>query len=223
MQRRHVPNLLTVARLVLAIAFFAMLNVYRFEVGDTHAGILIAALVLFLVAAFTDFLDGYLARRWAAVTLFGRIVDPVADKILVIGGFIYFAGPRFVNPDDPTDMLSGVYPWMVVVILLRELAVTSIRAAMESQGIDFSARSVGKWKMVLQVVAIPVVIVAVALDPLDQPWVRIVRDLTVWATVIVTILSGLPYVTGALRAVRQMPVSPPGEGGGWAETRKDIP
>jgi len=190
-----------VARLVLAIGFFVAINQYRY-VGpaDPQTATLLTAFILFLIAAFTDFLDGYLARRWQVVSLFGRIVDPVADKLLILGAFIYLAGPRFMIPGSEAEQISGVYPWMVIVILLRELGVTSIRAAMESRGIDFSAKSAGKWKMILQVVAVPTVLGAIWLEPGERAWVAWTRDIVVWATVIVTILSGLPYITGAMRA-----------------------
>ena len=201
---KTIPNQLTIARLFLAGAFFVVLNQYRFTapLPDNHTTLLLTALILFIIAAITDALDGYLARRWDAVTHFGRIVDPVADKILVAGAFIYLAGPRFIDPANPTQLVTGVYPWMVVVILLRELLVTSIRAALESIGIDFSAQRTGKLKMILQVIAIPVILIAVYLDPTDKPWLRITRDITVYATVAATILSGIPYITGAYKALK---------------------
>jgi phosphatidylglycerophosphate synthase len=211
--RRQLPNQLTVARLVLAAAFFAVLNQYQYAGGDDpQTPLLAGALALFLVAALTDFLDGYLARKWRVVSLFGRIVDPVADKILIIGAFIYLAGPRFIIPpamvgppvggSAGVEMASGVYPWMVVVILLRELGVTSIRAALESRGIDFSARGSGKMKMILQVFAVPIVILVVWIDPVEHEAARWVRDIVVWATVLATIISGLPYITGAMKAAK---------------------
>lgn len=211
--RKQLPNQLTIARLVLAVVFFGALNCYRYmgPDGDRQTGILLAALILFILAALTDMLDGHLARKWQAISMFGRIMDPVCDKILIIGAFVYLAGPRFVIPDAapherlpldiPLNMVTGVYPWMVVVILLRELLVTSIRAALESQGIDFSARWAGKWKMILQSVTVPVVLVAVWIDPIRHEWAGWVRDIMVYATVIVTILSGMPYITGARRAL----------------------
>jgi len=204
---QQVPNALTLARLVLAGVFFVVLNQYRYVGDGSGSGLLLAAFVLFIIAAATDALDGFLARRWNAVTLFGRVMDPVCDKVLVIGAFMYLAGPRFVDVTIDggeaagITMVSGVYPWMVVVILLRELLVTSIRAAMEGQGIAFGAVWAGKWKMILQVIAIPVVLAAVWLGP-NEPWVAWTRDGLVWATVAVTIISGLPYVTGAMKAVR---------------------
>ncbi len=212
--RKNLPNQLTIARLVLAGVFFAVLNGYRYPGPDAprQTGLLLTAIALFIIAALTDMLDGYLARRWQAITLFGRVMDPVCDKILVIGAFIYLAGPRFIlppadpNPDAPLglslNMVTGVYPWMVVLILLRELLVTSIRAAMESKGLDFSARWAGKWKMILQSVTVPLVLAVVWIDPLRHPWTGVVRDLFVYATVVITIISGIPYLTGASKALK---------------------
>ncbi len=205
--RKNIPNQLTILRLIFAVAMFAVLSFYQYAGyhkpnTDPQTELLIAALVLFVVAAITDALDGYFARRWQVISLFGRIMDPVADKILVIGAFIFLAGPGFADPDG--GMISGVYPWMAVVILLRELLVTSIRAALESQGIDFSAKSAGKWKMILQAVVIPVVLLIVIIDPHRYPILVWVRDLLVIATVLVTIISGLPYLTGAQKTLRAM-------------------
>ncbi|MHB1158184.1 MAG: CDP-diacylglycerol--glycerol-3-phosphate 3-phosphatidyltransferase [Phycisphaerales bacterium] len=211
--RKQIPNQLTIARLFLAAGFFFVLGQYRYEepppVGDPQTGLLFASLALFLIAAATDALDGYLARKWKAESLFGRVIDPVADKILIIGAFMFLAGPRFVIPEKVDahavlNMVSGVYPWMVVVILLRELLVTSIRAALESQGIDFRAKRSGKWKMILQAVAIPAIIIIVWLDPIAHPALGWTRDILVYLTVIVTITSGVPYVFGARKAMAEV-------------------
>jgi CDP-diacylglycerol--glycerol-3-phosphate 3-phosphatidyltransferase len=201
--KQQIPNMLTIARLVLAGVFFAVLSQYRYEPGGGQAGLLIAALVLFVIAAVTDALDGFLARRWNAISLFGRVMDPVCDKILVIGAFIFLAGPNFLDPagGDNVSMITGVYPWMVVVILLRELLVTSIRAALEGQGIAFGAVWAGKWKMILQAIVVPIVLAIVWYGP-DEPWLRWTRDILVWATVVVTIISGLPYITNAAKAMK---------------------
>jgi len=128
-------------------------------------------------------------------------MDPVVDKVLVLGAFVFLAGPQFVDPADPTYNVTGVYPWMVVILLVRELLVTSIRATLESARIEFSAMGAGKAKMILQSVAVPVLLGLVWLGP-KEPWAQWVRDVLVWAVVVVTILSGLPYITGAMKAVR---------------------
>src|SRR5438128_866316 len=142
---RHVPNALTGARLVLAIVFFTMLSFYQFE-GRGDRWLLNEAFIIYLVALSTDFLDGYLARKWKVEGAFGRVVDPFVDKVLVLGSFAFFAGKNFtipaINPDDvPSNVLTitGVVPWMVVLILARELLVTSLRGVAEAAGIKFGA------------------------------------------------------------------------------------
>src|SRR5213075_1774272 len=94
---RHIPNALTGLRLVLAFIFFSMLAWYQYEGRGNW--LLNVAFVIYVVALITDFLDGYLARRWHVEGAFGRIVDPFVDKILVLGTFIFFAGKNFVIPD----------------------------------------------------------------------------------------------------------------------------
>ena len=95
---RHVPNALTFSRLILAAVFFVMLSYYQYE-GRGDRTFLNVAFIIYVIALGTDFLDGYLARRWKVEGQFGRIVDPFVDKILVLGSFIFFAGKNFVIPD----------------------------------------------------------------------------------------------------------------------------
>ncbi|MEM1210821.1 MAG: CDP-alcohol phosphatidyltransferase family protein [Planctomycetota bacterium] len=209
--RKQVPNALTVLRLVLAGAFFLILNQYRY--GEPQPQLpwlwLLIAVVLFILAAVTDALDGHLARKWQAESTFGRIMDPFCDKVLVIGALIYLAGPRFVDPDAVAagsffNMASGVYPWMVVVVLARELLVTGIRGELEGAGVKFGANVFGKLKMILQSVVVPIVLVIVAIDPARDGWgwLAWVRDALVYATVAVTVLSGWPYLSSAVRLMR---------------------
>src|SRR5882724_4608079 len=165
--RRWLPNALTSLRLVFAAAFFVLLSVGDYPVRDlvvTPKAPLwryLAAAALFGLAALTDLLDGPLARRWKVVSKFGRVMDPFADKVLVVGAFVMLAGPAFYFDDAGGArhfQVSGVYPWMVVVILGRELLVTSIRAVAEEDGTDFSAQFAGKAKMVLQACVIPFIL-----------------------------------------------------------------
>jgi len=210
---RHVPNALTTLRLLLAVCFFGMLGYYQY---DGHYGRhgepiwLYIAFVLYLVALFTDFLDGYLARKWKVEGAFGRVLDPFVDKVLVLGSFIFFAGKNFTIPEyDPASIptnvktITGVVPWMVVVILARELLVTSLRGLTEASGENFGAAFSGKLKMVLQSVTILVILVYVN----NLPWLRDkqyvaaatwVRDICIWITLIVTVFSGLLYVKRAV-------------------------
>jgi CDP-diacylglycerol--glycerol-3-phosphate 3-phosphatidyltransferase len=211
MQRRQIPNALTMLRLVFAAVFFLVLNAYRYahpQPGD--AWLLLVAAALFILGALTDALDGHLARKWQVESKFGRIMDPFCDKILVLGAVVYLASPRFLDRQAVAEglsatMVSGVYPWMVVLVVARELLVTGIRGEVEKAGVKFGANWFGKIKMILQSIVVPVVLVIVWLDPNRDGfgWLAWVRDILVWATVIVTVISGLPYVTGAAKAFRQ--------------------
>jgi CDP-diacylglycerol--glycerol-3-phosphate 3-phosphatidyltransferase len=204
---QHIPNLLTIARLVLSAVFFLLLNQYRYPEG--HAAYLWVGMVIYIIAALTDIADGYLARRLKVESTFGRIMDPFADKVLNIGAFIYLAGSRFVDPvaienDSFFTMISGVYPWMVVLILARELLVTGIRGEMEGRGIKFGANIFGKLKTLLQCIGIPFLIGIVALDPRAEgrSWWIYVQGFWAYGIVITTVLSGIPYVRNAYTAVK---------------------
>ena len=203
---RHVPNLLTTGRLVLAGVFFALLGYYQYE-GRGAPSLLNVAFIVYCVALFTDFLDGYLARKWKVEGAFGRVVDPFVDKVLVIGSFIFFAGKNFIIPSTAggyvVSTITGVAPWMVVVILARELLVTSFRGLGEGSGQNFGAAFSGKVKMVVQSVTILVVLVyvnyfAVRHGTSAEKYFRWFRDFCVWATVVVTVFSGLAYVRRAM-------------------------
>ncbi len=201
--RKRLPNVLTMLRLVLAAAFFGTLNAYRYP--DHHTLWANIAVVFFVLAAITDAFDGYLARKWHVESVFGRIMDPFCDKVLVLGAFIYMAGPRFIVREWVEDgsfftMATGVYPWMVVIVLARELLVTGFRGEAESMGVSFGSNWVGKAKMILQSIAIPLVILlTVNFKTGGEDTLNIVARWTcyvvVYVTVGVTIVSGLPYVS----------------------------
>jgi len=209
--RRWVPNALTGLRLLIAAAFFILLSVWNYParslvITPIHPvwPYLIAA-GLFGLAALTDAIDGPLARRWRTVSKFGRVMDPFADKVLVVGAFIMLAGPTFGIDIEgqPPYQVSGVTSWMVVIILGRELLVTTLRSVMEESGIDFSARLSGKAKMVVQACVIPFILLMLGITEVGRgTWGRACIDAAVYATVIITIVSGYPYVMGALRASR---------------------
>ncbi|MBT8484068.1 MAG: CDP-alcohol phosphatidyltransferase family protein [Phycisphaerales bacterium] len=201
--RAQLPNVLTVLRLFLAAGFFAALNAYRYP--DVHVAWANGAIALFVLAAVTDALDGALARRWNAQSLFGRIMDPFCDKVLVLGAFIYLAGPRFVVPEWVQEgsfftMATGVYPWMVVLIFARELLVTAVRGVVESMGIGFGSMGWGKAKMILQSISVPIILVlAVNFRTAETPWAMWACHGLVYVTLIVTLVSGAPYVLGLRR------------------------
>ena len=129
-------------------------------------------------------------------------MDPFCDKVLVLGAFIYLSGGRFMvkewfDDDRLLTMASGVYPWMVVVILARELFVTSIRGVTESQGRAFGSKFSGKLKMILQSIAIPIVLLLVVNWPSEEHDVIFwICNSLMWLTIFITIWSGIPYLIG---------------------------
>lgn len=220
---RAIPNWLTASRVIMAGIFFAVLTAWRWDDSAAEQGhidwLLLSAAALFAVAVATDAFDGYLARLWNAESAFGRIMDPFADKILVMGAFVYLASPDFwVHLPGRADIaghglqVSGIYPWMVVLMLARELLVTSIRGVMEAQGVRFSSDWWGKGKMILQSIIVPLVLGLIAVAPVvprgldglpmsprslpdpNWPWGRWAVDLVVWLTLAVTVISGVPYI-----------------------------
>jgi CDP-diacylglycerol--glycerol-3-phosphate 3-phosphatidyltransferase len=211
---RHVPNLLTASRLLLALVFFAMLAYYQYE-GRGDPWFLNVAFLVYLVALFTDFLDGFLARRWKVEGQFGRVVDPFVDKVLVLGSFAFFAGKNFViqhaikgGPTLRVDTITGVAPGIVVILLARELLVTSLRGQAESGGQAFGAAFSGKLKMVVQSVTILVILVYVnyykhLADRGYLDYATAFRNFCIWTTVIVTVVSGVLYVQRAIAMYRE--------------------
>ncbi|HRX87596.1 MAG TPA: CDP-alcohol phosphatidyltransferase family protein, partial [Phycisphaerae bacterium] len=109
----NLPNQITLARLVLAVVFFVLLA--RFDIRQPNMLLLDVCTVLFIVAALTDWLDGYLARKHNQVTAMGRVLDPFVDKVLVCGTFVFLAGASFRNIDG--YQVTGLQPWMAVLIL----------------------------------------------------------------------------------------------------------
>jgi CDP-diacylglycerol--glycerol-3-phosphate 3-phosphatidyltransferase len=210
---RHVPNALTAGRLLLAAVFFTMLGFYQYK-GRGSPGLLNIAFGIYVIALVTDFLDGYLARKWKVEGAFGRVVDPFVDKVLVIGTFIFFAGKNFIIPAEGmghayvVKTITGVAPWMVVVILARELLVTSFRGLSEGSGQSFGAAFSGKLKMGFQSGTILAILVYV--NYLDrflelgyEIYWRWLRDFGIWGTLVLTVGSGLMYVQKAVAVYRK--------------------
>ncbi len=175
-----VPNILSAARLLLALVLFAAIE---WQVWS-------AALGLFLVAASTDWVDGWWARRFNQVSRLGRIFDPLVDKVIVCGAFVLLAG---------RGGASAILPWMAVVVVVRELVVTAVRAEMERTGHDFSAGPAGKLKMVLQCLAIALELAARAWPEAAIGGVGVAEAAgwVAWAAVATTIYSGLEYLVAA--------------------------
>lgn len=185
----NLPNSLTLARLTLSIVLFVLLELGR-EHGDV-ARWHMSGFIVFTIAASTDWLDGYLARKRGEVTTLGRILDPFVDKVVVLGTVVFL----LATPD------SGLAPWMVTLVIARELLVTGLRSFLEGENVPFGADWAGKIKMVLQCAAIGAVLLYLgAVKPnvadhagTELAWAKIARDTTIWIAVAVTAASGVSY------------------------------
>jgi CDP-diacylglycerol--glycerol-3-phosphate 3-phosphatidyltransferase len=172
----NLPNVLTVLRIMLVPALVVAL------LGNTPDGDVIAA-VVFALASLTDFIDGYLARARAEITTFGKLMDPLADKLLIVAALISLVS------------LHRLAAWVAMVIITRELAVTVLRLGATQAGVVMGASMFGKIKTCLQIAAI-LTIIAVHGQPL---WVSAL----LYTTVLVTMLSGLDYFFGLRRRMAQ--------------------
>ncbi len=176
----NIPNRITFSRLFLAIVFFVFLTNRHFTVS----------FVIFLVAAATDWLDGYLARKWELSTDLGRIVDPFVDKVIVCGTFIIFV-------DLANEIIA---PWMVITIVAREFLVSSIRGFSESKGVKFASNIWGKTKMFIQSWTICAILLYYAHFE-NQDWAEYMISAFMWITIVVTIGSGITYVYSAKKTL----------------------
>jgi CDP-diacylglycerol--glycerol-3-phosphate 3-phosphatidyltransferase len=172
----NLPNALTLLRiLAVPVVIVALL-------GETPNGDVIAA-VVFALAALTDGLDGYFARSRGRVTTFGKLMDPLADKLLIIGALVSLVS------------LGRLAAWVAMVIIAREVAVTILRTIAAERGLVIAASWLGKAKTVLQIAA---VIALIAADPAPA-WV----DALVYVALAVTVISGADYFFGLRRRIEQ--------------------
>ncbi len=186
----NLPNLLTLLRILLVPVLVVALT------EGTRNGPALAAAV-FVVAALTDGLDGYIARSRESVTTFGKVMDPVADKLLIAAALMALVS------------LDRVAAWVAMVIIAREFAVSGLRIAAGQQGIVIPASGLGKIKTIVQSAA---VLALIAAPDEDAVWVLAL----VYAMVLVTIVSGADYFLNFRRRLEQMsraaPVAPPRTG-----------
>lgn len=190
----NVPNKLSAARLLVSVIVFLLIPWQHYW----------AALVAFVIAAGTDWIDGWYARKYDQVTKLGRILDPFCDKILICGTYILLAVEMSRFPWYGFPWYSQIAGWMAVVIVGRELLVTVIRSMVEGSGGDFSADLAGKLKMWFQCIAIGSCLVALALKrPAPEArlplWLLIVMTASVWLSVASTVQSGWNYVRKAAK------------------------
>lgn len=188
----NLANQMTAARLVLGVVLFVLIA------GHAWAW----CVIVFALAAVTDWLDGYLARLQGLSSALGRVFDPLVDKVLVCGAYIFLlAVPG-----------SGLVAWMVTVVVARELIINGLRSFLESRGTTFGADWLGKVKMVLQCATLFAIFVALGVVDGGSPEAAQVffgrlRDGLIDAMLGATALSGLQYLWRAaliLRAEREL-------------------
>lgn len=169
-KKENLPNLLTLARIILIPVFLVVTSLARNNVMH------IAAAIVFAIASFTDYLDGYLARKWHVVTNFGKFADPLADKMLVMSAFIMLVG------------INQAPAWVVSVIICRELAVTGLRLLLvENGGTVLAAAMPGKIKTVTQMLSIILLLCHV----------NLIGMIMLYVALFFTIYSGYDYFKGA--------------------------
>ncbi|MBI3602946.1 MAG: CDP-diacylglycerol--glycerol-3-phosphate 3-phosphatidyltransferase [Nitrospirae bacterium] len=177
----NLANLLTLARILLIPVFVVLFS------SPTPKRSLVAALV-FVVAALTDLLDGYVARRRGQITKLGKLLDPIADKLLVLSGLILLV------------QFDRVAALVAILIIAREVAVTGIRAIAASEGIVLAAETIGKWKMTAQVVAIVLLILESSLLSLTRP-LHLLGTWLLYLALVLALVSGGQYLVNFWRNV----------------------
>jgi len=169
----NIPNILAFIRLLLApVMFFLLVNRdSSFLSGIHYSWLDYMAAFIFVVASATDFFDGYIARTFDQITTLGKILDPLADKMLTLAGFLGLM------------MLDRASEWAIFLIITRELFITGLRVSAVSQGLDIAASWMGKVKTVVQMVAIGFLL---------MKWPG--AEFLLWTAVILTLYSGYEYV-----------------------------
>lgn len=169
----NVPNLLSLSR-ILSVPVFIILMLEPSPVRALVAGI------VFSLASATDWLDGYLARKWGQVTKVGKLLDPIADKILIMAALVTLVEIRS----------EVVHSWMAIVIIGREFAVTGLRAIAASDGIVIPAETVGKYKVGAQITAV----LSLLLDYyLDKGWLTDLGRIALWIAMVLAVYSAIQY------------------------------
>lgn len=185
----NVPNALTATRFLLALVLFGLISLQAW----------LTATVVFAVATLTDYLDGYLARLQGLTSTLGRNLDPLVDKVLICGAYIFLL---------PKGLADGwLHPWMVTAIVARELVITSLRSYLENRGAVFGADWLGKLKMGLQCAALFGIFVvehaeSIQLAATPLWYLSSIRDALLWSMLAATILSGLQYLWRAAMLLR---------------------
>ena len=174
--KMNLPNKLAILRMVLVIPFVIFLSLaleYTDKIGITMTMRVFAA-IIFVGAAITDYYDGKIARKYNLITNLGKLLDPLADKILVISALVTLA------------KFSQISLWFVIIIIFRELLITGLRSIVAAEGVVIAAESLGKWKTATQMVALTLIILI--------PFSFTVNNILLLIPLILTVVSGAEYV-----------------------------
>ncbi len=189
-------NFVTGLRLVLAFLLFGLLSLVNQTSINTMEPVFyytgFVVLGLFVLALLTDLLDGYIARKWNTESWFGRMADPLVDKVLICGCLVMLLGfPRL-------RVQELLREWMVVLVVSRELLIQGVRSGMEKLGIQFPAIMWGKLKMVLQSLSI-ILLLLYGLLEYSARWFDLLVSSFIWLMVLITVLSALVYLYQAVQ------------------------
>ncbi len=204
--KMNLPNKLTVLRMIMVPIFMAVMAVPElFEIGAVaHTVCNIVGVVLFIAASLTDMLDGKIARKYGLVTNFGKFMDPLADKLMVIGAML------MILYKSDYKSIHALFIWATVAVIFRELAVTGIRLlAVQGDGQVIAANMLGKIKTVLQIVCICTVIIEPliyaipgASFPTFMTTYMPLSLITTAAMIVITVWSGINYLVGGAKYIR---------------------
>ena len=173
---KNVPNILATIRIFLA--FLMYLFLVNRDIFNIHPSWLdFFAALIFVIASITDFFDGYIARNFNAISKLGEILDPLADKMLVLGAFLGLL------------YLHRASPWAIYLILVREFFITGLRVVMAAEGLSVKASFAGKVKTVFQMIAIGFLL-------MNWPF----GNLLLWIAVFLTLYSGVDYLKVYIKA-----------------------
>ena len=205
----NIPTKITTARIVLVVCLLSFLLVFDFLPESVYQPIYFGpngsinlvysiAMIVFVIASCTDFVDGYLARKWHQVTDLGKFLDPVADKLLVNSILIYLAISHYGNISIPT--------FAIIIMLARDLVVDALRFVAASKGIVLAANIFGKLKTVFQMVSIPVVLLnGWPFSYFDYGWNSYFRiaNILIYLATLMSFLSGVIYLCQNLSVFKE--------------------
>ncbi|MGE5329981.1 MAG: CDP-diacylglycerol--glycerol-3-phosphate 3-phosphatidyltransferase [Deltaproteobacteria bacterium] len=175
----NLANKVTISRILLVPIFLIALLI-KIKYKDIEVGKYLAA-IIFIIAASTDFIDGYIARKMHQITNLGKFLDPLADKLLVVAALVWLV--------EVHEMPS----WMAIIIIAREFIVTGVRLVAAGEGIVIAASMWGKIKTITQIIAIIAILIH-DLQPFAQLFVFPFHVIAMWIAVIATVYSGYDYV-----------------------------